>query len=134
MCARVVWRVVLLRVPVSQLIGNIQKKSGARTPVHTTRPRHFFNLCMDPFCGDYYLGFERERERLSSPLLFFCHLFLFFVSRQKKNKTKRKERGAFVHKRLFVPRTHLVILLLVYIRGKEECRNRARGVYTSRWS
>ena len=26
-CARVVWRVVLLRVPVSQLIGNIQKKA-----------------------------------------------------------------------------------------------------------
>merc|ERR1712159_456673 len=64
-CARVVWRVVLLRVPVSQLIGNIQKKSGARTPVHTTRPRHFFNLCKDPFYRDYYLGFERERERLS---------------------------------------------------------------------
>ena len=136
MRARVVWRVVLLRVPVSQLIGNIQKKSGARTPVHTTRPRHFFNLCKDPF-WDYYLGFEKERERpffehLSSALLLSFVFIIRFPPKKKQNKKKRK--GGVCTSVCFVPRTHLVILLLVYIRGKEECRNRARGVYTSRWS
>ena len=74
------------------------KKSGARTPVHTTRPRHFFNLCKDPF-WDYYLGFEKERERpffehLSSALLLSFVFIIRFPP--KKNKTKRKERGAFV--------------------------------------
>ena len=74
------------------------KKSGARTPVHTTRPRHFFNLCKDPF-WDYYLGFEKERER--DLFLKFCppsssSVICFYSFPPKKNKTKRKERGAFV--------------------------------------
>ena len=138
MCARVVWRVVLLRVPVSQLIGNIQK-SGARTPVHTTRPRHFFNsACKDPF-WDYYLGFEREREICF--FVFFEHLFsvnplfssviCFFIRfPPKKKQNKKEKKGGVCTKRLFVPDAFIIY----YSYTSEGRRNAETGrvVFTHR--
>ena len=48
-CARVVWRVVLLRVPVSQLIGNIQKKKRSSYSCAHDSSTSLFQLVQGPF-------------------------------------------------------------------------------------